>query len=160
MFSFLLHLKIQFVRYFCVYLTKLNTFDICSTEAWEWVEKGWGIEASFQSRPAKEKKKSTKSHLNLSTHFLTLLIYCTFSASMLKLSLFLNFSPKKCGGTPFAPAFQSRGTHPHFPPIKVAERGRGSYTCPFAPPPLLSHSSTILFVGERNCFLDSYVNSF
>lgn len=58
MFSLLLHLKIQFVRYFCVYLTKLNTFDICSTEAWEWVGKGWGIEASFQSRPAKKKKKN------------------------------------------------------------------------------------------------------
>ena len=41
-----------------MYLTKLNTFDICSTEAWEWVGKGWGIEASFQSRPAKKKKKN------------------------------------------------------------------------------------------------------
>ena len=73
--------------------------------------------------------------MNLSTHSLTLLIYCTFSASMLKLSLFLNCSPKKCGGTPFAPAFQSRGTHPHFPPIKVAERGRGELHMPIFPTP-------------------------
>ena len=99
--------------------------------------------------------------MNISTHSLTpltRLIYCTLSASMLKLSFFLNFSQKTCRGIPFAPTFQSRETHPHLPPIKVA-KGGGGYTCPFALPVLLSYSSTILFVGDRNCFLDIFTFS-
>ena len=61
MFSVFLHLKIQFVGYFCVYLTKLNTFDICSIEAWEWVGKGWVLRQAYKADQQKKKKIDKKS---------------------------------------------------------------------------------------------------